>query len=184
MTSNNKQPQVSAGTTHESRCVECGHELPCQSRAVLGKASQAWYYLSCAGSLQITTYADSVVAAQASPQLIAATNLADDFDAWLASHYTKVLQKSIQEDYVPHGDCGPTTGRVSCSAPDSTGAASVDPTYHWLPVSAATPRGTKLQLIVRPDGVAQYGQYTPGSAWTHYALLPTFTVDDGAGNSK
>lgn len=83
---------------------------------------------------------------------------------------------------------GATTGRVSCLAPsmsntparssDSTGAASVDRAYHWIPVSAATPRGTKLQLINQADGVAQYGQYTPGSAWTHYALLPTFAGSD------
>lgn len=68
-------------------------------------------------------------------------------------------------------------GPASGAAADSTGAASVDPSYHWLPVSADTPRGTKLQLIVRPDGVAQYGHYTPGSKWTHYALLPTFEAN-------
>ena len=62
---------------------------------------------------------------------------------------------------------------------DSTGAATVDADYRWRPVSSATPRGTKLQLINRPDGVAQYGCWQPGAAWTHWAPLPTFFNDKG-----
>ena len=61
---------------------------------------------------------------------------------------------------------------------DSTGAAAVDPAYHWRPVNTDTPRGTKLQLIVEGDGVAHHGQYQPGSNWTHWAPLPTFKTGD------
>ena len=53
-------------------------------------------------------------------------------------------------------------------------AAAVDPGYHWIPVGTDTPRGTKLQLISRPHGVAVYGQYQPNQGWTHWAPLPTF----------
>ena len=50
---------------------------------------------------------------------------------------------------------------------DSTGAAAVDPAYRWRPVGADTPRGVKLQLIVRGDGVAHHDQYQPGGGgWT------------------
>ena len=61
---------------------------------------------------------------------------------------------------------------------DSTGAAAVDPAYRWRPVNTDTPRGTKLQLIVRGDGVASYGQYHPGSKWTHWAPLPAFKTGE------
>lgn len=57
---------------------------------------------------------------------------------------------------------------------DGTGAAAVDADYPWIPVGPNTPRGTKLQLIVKADGVALTGQYQPGSGWTHWAPLPTF----------
>ena len=53
-------------------------------------------------------------------------------------------------------------------------AAAVDTTYHWREVGPTTPRGTKLQLIVEGLGVAVYGQWQPGSPWTHWAPLPTF----------
>lgn len=57
----------------------------------------------------------------------------------------------------------------------SDGAAAVDRNYHWLPTSPETPRGVKLQLINRPDGVAFYGTYKQGDRATHYQRLPTFT---------
>lgn len=41
--------------------------------------------------------------------------------------------------------------------PDSSGKAAVDRGYHWRPVDADTPRGTKLQLIHAGSGVAYYG---------------------------
>ena len=61
---------------------------------------------------------------------------------------------------------------------DGTGAATVDRAYHWRAVSADTPRGTKLQLINQADGVAHHSQYQPGSEWTHWAPLPTFSNDE------
>jgi hypothetical protein len=59
-------------------------------------------------------------------------------------------------------------------------AATVDTSYHWLPVGPDTPRGTKVQLIDRKFGVAVYGAYQPGSQWTHWAPLPTFRKDGDA----
>jgi hypothetical protein len=54
-------------------------------------------------------------------------------------------------------------------------AAVVDTGVHWLPIDKDTPRGTKLQLINRRYGVAQYGMLTTGDTWyTHWAPLPTF----------
>ena len=61
---------------------------------------------------------------------------------------------------------------------DGTGAAVVDRAYPWIPVDANTPRGSKLQLIVKADGVALHGQYQPGTGWTHWAPLPTFSNDE------
>lgn len=60
---------------------------------------------------------------------------------------------------------------------DSTALATVDMDYHWRPIDASTPRGTKLQLIRRGVGVAQYGALHPKDAWyTHWAPLPTFAL--------
>lgn len=57
----------------------------------------------------------------------------------------------------------------------SDGAATVDMTYFWRPIDNNTPRGTKLQLINRRDGVAHYGQFFGKDPhWTHWAPLPTF----------
>ena len=57
-------------------------------------------------------------------------------------------------------------------------AAAVSPTVHWLPITEATPRGVKLQLINKAAGVAVYSIYTAGSDWTHFCPLPTFAPDD------
>lgn len=35
--------------------------------------------------------------------------------------------------------------------------AVIDKGYHWIPINADTPRGSKVQLINRDYGVAQYG---------------------------
>jgi hypothetical protein len=52
---------------------------------------------------------------------------------------------------------------------------AVDPDFYWIPIHPLTPRGVKLQLVVRPDGVAHYGHYSPKDThWTHYAPLPKF----------
>lgn len=53
-------------------------------------------------------------------------------------------------------------------------AAVVDTRTRWIPVGSDTPRGVKLQLICKPDGVAQYGHYTERSHWTHWHPLPVF----------
>jgi len=57
------------------------------------------------------------------------------------------------------------------------GAAAVDDQYFWRPVDFNTPRGCKLQLIDRRAGVAVYGNYLPGSNWTHWAPLPKFAPE-------
>lgn len=54
------------------------------------------------------------------------------------------------------------------------GAAAVDQSYFWRRVGPGTPRGTKVQLIDRRLGVAVYGQWSPGTPWTHWAPLPKF----------
>lgn len=64
------------------------------------------------------------------------------------------------------------------TSPNSDRTAVVDRTYHWLPIDANTPRGCKLQLIRKDDGVAHYGQLFSGDKhWTHWAPLPTFKKD-------
>ena len=55
------------------------------------------------------------------------------------------------------------------------GAAAVDQTYFWRPIDKDTPRGTKLQLIHRPSGVAVHGPlFTNDTFWTHWTPLPSF----------
>ena len=56
----------------------------------------------------------------------------------------------------------------------SDGAAVVDTTIHWIPITEKTPPSGKVQLINRKLGVAVYGNYARGQGWTHYAPLPTF----------
>lgn len=59
---------------------------------------------------------------------------------------------------------------------DNSDCAVVDRAYHWLPIDEFTPRSTKLQLINRQFGVANYGVLTPQTErfYTHWAPLPTF----------
>lgn len=57
---------------------------------------------------------------------------------------------------------------------DSTGTAAVNKSLYWLPINFNTPTGVKMQLINRKNGVAAYGQWYPGSDWTHYQGLPVF----------
>ena len=62
---------------------------------------------------------------------------------------------------------------------DSTRAAVVDHRYHWIPIDASAPRGSKVQIISRPAGNATYGRLLGAdSFWTHWAPLPTFADDD------
>lgn len=62
---------------------------------------------------------------------------------------------------------------------DSTRAAVVDRQYHWAPITAATPRGSKMQLINRDAGVAVYRELQAGdNFWTHCAPLPTFDPEE------
>lgn len=56
----------------------------------------------------------------------------------------------------------------------SDAAAVVNTQHKWIPVGPDTPRGVKLQLVCRRDGVAHYGHYTEKSHWTHWFPLPTF----------
>lgn len=56
----------------------------------------------------------------------------------------------------------------------SDGAAAVNTKFFWIPVGPDTPRGVKLQLINRKDGVAHYGHYTVGAPYTHWQALPVF----------
>ena len=67
---------------------------------------------------------------------------------------------------------------------DSTKSAVVDKTYHWRPITSATPRGAKLQLIRKADGVAHYGFLLSGNThWTHWAPLPVFGKDNIKGEA-
>lgn len=53
--------------------------------------------------------------------------------------------------------------------------AVIDKGYHWIPINADTPRGSKVQLINRDYGVAQYGVLDThnkfGSPTGRHALL-------------
>ncbi len=61
-------------------------------------------------------------------------------------------------------------GPCMTSALDSTGAAAVDHSYFWQPISSC-PRGVKVQLLGK--GVAVYGQYHgKEDFYTHWAPLP------------
>ncbi len=52
---------------------------------------------------------------------------------------------------------------------------AIDPSYHWRPIDADTPRGVKVQVINRQANVAQYSiVFTNNVFWTHWAPLPTF----------
>lgn len=60
---------------------------------------------------------------------------------------------------------------------NTAGTAVIDHAYHWKPIDSNTPRGAKLQLVNRKDGVAYYGLYNGGNQATHWAPLPTFTKE-------
>lgn len=59
----------------------------------------------------------------------------------------------------------------------------VDMAYFWVRITPETrpPQGAKLQLINERRGVATYGNWSPGSEWTHYAPLPRFHPNDKRG---
>jgi len=52
---------------------------------------------------------------------------------------------------------------------------AIDPEYHWREIDKDTPRGVKIQLINKADGVAMYGALISSDRYfTHWAPLPTF----------
>lgn len=58
------------------------------------------------------------------------------------------------------------------------GDATIDRSYHWIPIDENAPLGTKVQLINARAGVATYGQiFSRDGWWTHWAPLPTFKKD-------
>jgi hypothetical protein len=60
---------------------------------------------------------------------------------------------------------------------DSTGVAAVDHNYFWQPIDTC-PRGVKVQLISKRDGVAIYGTFSPKqSHFDYWAPLPKFERD-------
>lgn len=52
--------------------------------------------------------------------------------------------------------------------------AAVNKNLYWLPINYNTPKGVKIQLINRKNGVAVYGEWYPGSDWTHWQGCPVF----------
>jgi len=57
----------------------------------------------------------------------------------------------------------------------SDGAAAVTMNDKWILIDEHTPRGVKLQMISKLDGVAIYGKYMPyDKHFTHWYPLPTF----------
>jgi hypothetical protein len=59
--------------------------------------------------------------------------------------------------------------------PTADGAATVSPAIKWIKIDESTPRGTKLMLISRRYGVAQFGMHNPAEKFfTHWHPLPTF----------
>jgi len=58
----------------------------------------------------------------------------------------------------------------------SDGAAVVDTLNKWIKINPGSPRGSKLQLIDRKSGVAQYGVLDAHNkfGYTHWAPCPTF----------
>jgi hypothetical protein len=57
---------------------------------------------------------------------------------------------------------------------DKTVAVATD--VYWMPITNATPRGVKLQLLGR-GGVAVYGIYHGDKFFTHWAPLPKIPRD-------
>ena len=57
----------------------------------------------------------------------------------------------------------------------SDGAAVISTQTKWLPISADTPRGVKLQLISKKYGVAHLGVLLASNKYyTHWHPLPSF----------
>lgn len=62
---------------------------------------------------------------------------------------------------------------------NSDQTVAIDREYHWRPIDADTPRGVKLQLICKADGVATYSHLpSVPQRWTPWAPLPTFAKGD------
>lgn len=65
---------------------------------------------------------------------------------------------------------------------NSRQTAVIDRSMHWRPIDEQTPRGAKLQLIRRADGVAQCGILGRREThYTHWAPLPSFAPEDDHG---
>jgi hypothetical protein len=45
------------------------------------------------------------------------------------------------------------------------GDATIDRSYHWIPIDDSAPLGTKVQLINKRAGVATYGQIFSRDGW-------------------
>lgn len=57
--------------------------------------------------------------------------------------------------------------------------AVISTVMKWIPIAdMEPPRGAKVLLIEERYGVACFGQWYPGNAWTHWFPLPTFDRDD------
>lgn len=62
---------------------------------------------------------------------------------------------------------------------NSDRTAAVDRNTKWIPIDENTPRGVKLQLISKKNGVALYATYSPSNTFfTHYYPLPTFDKEE------
>ena len=55
---------------------------------------------------------------------------------------------------------------------------AVNQAVYWIPVGPDTPRGVKLLLIDRNQGVAVLSRYLPHTDWTHWQGLPKFLDHD------
>lgn len=62
---------------------------------------------------------------------------------------------------------------------NSNRTAAIDRNTKWIPIDENTPRGVKLQLISKGNGVALYAVYSPTNRFfTHYYPLPTFDKEE------
>lgn len=57
------------------------------------------------------------------------------------------------------------------SSPNTDRTVAVSNDVYWLPITVATPRGQKLQLLGQ-GGVAVYGVYNGDPFWTHWQAVP------------
>lgn len=59
--------------------------------------------------------------------------------------------------------------------PTADGVATVSPGIKWIKIDHTTPLGTKIMLISRRYGVAQFGMHSAKDKFfTHWHPLPTF----------